>query len=135
MQTRCIFTTAHDVTLFPIELAMARQLSGAALAAAGPRPAARGQGGARPRSRRAGGRPFRNLALDRLVLHLMAGGRHPWRLYEALLGHGIGLVAREPGGNGSLWPIASQCAASASRMSEALLPPTRTGFQRLSPAA
>ena len=35
MQTRCTFTTAHDVTLFPIELTEARQLTGAALAAAG----------------------------------------------------------------------------------------------------
>ena len=30
MQTRCIFTTAHDVTLWPIEIAEARHLSGAA---------------------------------------------------------------------------------------------------------
>lgn len=129
MQTRCIFTTAHDVTLFPIELTMARQLSGAALAAAGL---------ARRREVKAalvldlavaGGRPFHNLALDRLVLHLMAGGRHPWRLYETLLGHGIGLVARKPGGE---WqPLADREPVRRVGFadSESLLPPTRTGFQ------
>ena len=129
MQTRCIFTTAHDVTLFPIEIAKARQLSGSALATAGL---------ARRREVKAAfvidlatrpERPFRDLALDRLVLHLVAGGRHPWRLYEALLGHGIGLVAREPGGQ---WlsladhePVRRVGFADA----EALLPPSRAGFQ------
>ena len=45
--------------------------------------------------------PLRELDLDRLVLHLLAGGRHPWRLYEALVGHGTALMAREPGGSWS----------------------------------
>jgi type VI secretion system protein ImpG len=74
-------------------------------------------------------RPFRDLALDRLVLHLMAGGRHPWRIYEMLLGHGIGLLAREPGGEWLTLADREPVRRVGFADGEALFPPARTGFQ------
>jgi type VI secretion system protein ImpG len=129
MQTRCTFTTAHEVTLFPIELVELRHLSGPGLAGAGLplrrelRAALLLRLAARPE------RPFRELALERLVLHLAAGGRHPWRLYEALLGHGRALLAREPGGSWSALPAATPIRRVGLAEDEALLPPVRPGFQ------
>ena len=59
----------------------------------------------------------------------MAGGRHPWRLYEALLGHGVGLLAREPGGLVvNAGPTTSRSAESASRR-------TRRCCRRRAPAS
>ena len=98
-------------------------------------------GGARSRrrssstSRRRPERPFRDLALDRLVLHLVAGGRHPWRLYEALLGHGIGLLAREPGGQWQTLADREPVRRVGFADGEALLPPAAHGLPGLSAAA
>lgn len=83
-QTRCVFTTAQPVTLWPIEIAEARYLSGPQLAAKG---LAR-QGAVRAalhiRLRTTGEIPLSALALDRLSLHLAGNDRIAHRLYEAL---------------------------------------------------
>jgi type VI secretion system protein ImpG len=129
MQTRCTFTTAHDVTLFPVELAEARHLSGGSLAAAGLTPRREVKAALLLRLATRPERPFRELALDRLALHLVAGGRHPWRLYEALVGHGLALLAREPGGD---WrPLADREPVRRLGLTdgEALLPLSRPGFE------
>ena len=128
MQTRCSFTTAHDVTLFPIEIAEAHYLTGNTLNAAG---FGRGRGAKAAFTLRLATkpeRPFRELDLDRLVLHLLAGGRHPWRLYEALVGHGVALLAREPGGSWSTLLDREPARRIGFADDEALLPPARTGF-------
>jgi type VI secretion system protein ImpG len=129
MQTRCVFTTAHEVVLFPIELAGVRYLSGSALATA--KLPVRGEVKAALTLRLATlpERPFHQLSLDRLVLHLVAGGSSPWRLYEALIGHGIAVLAREPGG---AWqPLGDRKLVGRVGLAEdeALLPLSRPGFQ------
>ncbi|HMR29707.1 MAG TPA: type VI secretion system baseplate subunit TssF [Geminicoccaceae bacterium] len=129
MQTRCVFTTAHEVLLFPIELAGVRYLTGSALATAN-LPARREVKAALTlRLTTLPERPFHQMSLDRLVLHLVAGGRSPWRLYEALLGHGTALLAREPGG---AWlPIRDRQPVQRVGFGadEALLPLSRPGFE------
>jgi type VI secretion system protein ImpG len=128
MQTRCIFTTAHDVTLFPIEVETARHLAGGPLAAAGLALRREIKAAFVLRLATRPERPFRELALERLVLHLVAGGRHPWRLHEALLGHGLALLAREPGGVWQLLAERSPVRRMGFAEDEALLPPSRPGF-------
>ena len=129
MQTRCTFTTAHEVTLFPIELTDARHLTGGSLGAAGLAPRREVKAALLLRLATRPERPFHELGLDRLVLHLVAGGRHPWRLHEALLGHGLALLAREP--EGGVWrPLAERQPVRRVGLAEeeALLPPPRPGF-------
>jgi type VI secretion system protein ImpG len=129
MQTRCVFTTAHEVMLTPIELAEVRHLTGSALATAGLPRHREVKAALALRLRSLPERPIQELSLDRLVLHLVAGGRSPWRLHEALLGHGIALLAREPG---AAWhPLADRepVRRVGFAENEALLPLSRPGFQ------
>ena len=128
MQTRCTFTMAHEVTLFPIEIADARYLTGNALTAAGVGRNRAAKAAFFLRIATRPERPLRELDLDRLVLHLMAGGRHPWRLYEALVGHGTALLAREPGGSWLQLVDEEPVRRMGFAEDEALLPPSRTGF-------
>jgi type VI secretion system protein ImpG len=88
--TRCTFTTAHDVTVWPIELVEARYLTPSALAAMGA--GGRGRAGIlfRLRSRQAA--PFSTFALDALPLYLAGRDRVAHLLYETLIGHATGIV-------------------------------------------
>jgi type VI secretion system protein ImpG len=92
-QTRCTFTTAHPVTLWPIRLEAARYLSGPALAAAG-LGAGRVEAALHLRLRTTGEAALDRLALDRLPLHLAGNDRLAHRLYEALVAHACGILAR-----------------------------------------
>jgi type VI secretion system protein ImpG len=97
-QTACEYRTAHDVTLWPIEIAQAEYLrfsgstAGVDLPALPVRP---GQlrAGLRLRLRTHGPR-FDQVALDKLVLHLPGIEQTPVRLFEQLVGNGIGVVVR-----------------------------------------
>ena len=97
-QTACVFTTAHDVTLWPIEIAEAEYIDGRGeLVAAGV--AANGTAGAaraaiRLRLRRPGGAPLGDLPLDRLTLYLGEGASDGWKLHELLCADCEGVVAR-----------------------------------------
>jgi type VI secretion system protein ImpG len=100
--TRCTFTTAQAVTLWPVELVEARYVQATTMAA---------QNLPRPRSTRAaialklrtrGGVPFKSLSLDRLALHLASHDRIAHALFEELIGHGLGLVGRS-GGQAGEW--------------------------------
>lgn len=126
--SRCMFTTAHAVTLWPVEIAEARYLNTAALAAA------RGLGGGRARAglllrlKTLSGMPLSSLALDRLTLHLASRDRVAHLLYEALIGHACGLAGRPDG-------AADHVPAPDGRVSrlgfgddEALFPPAPRGF-------
>lgn len=96
-ETRCLFTTAHAVTLFPIRLARARflpmgQLGAHGLAAPGARAALLLE------LETLGAAPMAALALDRLVLHPSGGDRIAFRLFEALTAHATTLLAGPAGG-------------------------------------
>ncbi|MYM34970.1 type VI secretion system baseplate subunit TssF [Duganella sp. FT94W] len=93
-QTACEFRTAHDVTLWPVELAEARyfacgnQLNGIELGRLGGVKAA-----LRLRLRAGAGLSFAELALDKLPVHLRGGDMLPARLLEQLLAQAAGVVA------------------------------------------
>lgn len=92
-QTTCEYRTAHEVTLWPLELADARYFPCAGtlgkldLTRFGPVKAA-----LRLRLRCGAGLAFKDLALDALPLHLRGGDALPARLLEQLLAGAVGTV-------------------------------------------
>ena len=93
-QSRCTFSTAHDVTLWPLEIAEVRYLTGAALAISNLPRRAEIEAALQIRLRTAGELAFEALSLDRLVLHMRGSSRLAYRLYEELLAHGVGVVCQ-----------------------------------------
>lgn len=92
-QTACEFQTAHDVNLWPLEVAEAA-LTGAPSDLPinrypTPRPV---RGAIRIRLRTVGGATFAQLALDELSLFLAGDAVHAARLHELLLAHCCGVV-------------------------------------------
>ncbi len=131
--TACEFRTAHDVTLWPVELAEARyfacgsQLDGIDLSRLGGVKAA-----LRLRLRAGAGLRFDELTLDRLPLYLRGSDALPARLLEALLAQAAGIVAMPSGAAPRAWHQfipRSALRAMGSDDSEALLPPGPRSFQ------
>lgn len=97
----CEFRTAHDVVLWPIEIAQAsygpysREMGGEEAGAFQNVRAA-----LRLRLKATAGLTFDKIGLDRLVVYLQGSGDLPMRLYEQLVGSGLGILirpVREPG--------------------------------------
>lgn len=85
--TACEYRTAHDVTLWPIELAEAKFFThGGSIAGVDAALPPNVKAGLRLRLRSAGGVPFSQLPIDRLSLHLRGGDDMPGKIYEKLLG-------------------------------------------------
>jgi len=127
--TRCTFTTAHGVTLWPIDLIEARYLGPTTLASQNlPRPrATRAAVSLRLKARN--GLPFQALSLDRLSLHLASHDRVAHALYEALVGHSIGLVGRPAGDLAAAARLPEgQVARAGLSDEEALFPQSPRGF-------
>ena len=93
--TPCQFRTAHDVTLWPIQIVEAEYIDGrGALVAAGLARDIEARAGIRLRLRRLGEEPLAALSLDRLTLFLSnAAGRH-WDLHELMCTQVTGLCGR-----------------------------------------
>lgn len=96
LQTACQFRTAHDLTLWPLEIAEAEYIDGrGALVAAGVAIGATDARAAiRLRLRRAGDLPIGALPLDRLSLFLGGQSAKGWQLHEMLCTDVTALVAR-----------------------------------------
>src|SRR5262252_400953 len=96
-QTACQFRTAHDVTLWPIEVAEARyaaeipDLPINSLKLGEPV-----RGVLRLRLRAAASLPFDQIALDRLNLFLAGGDDVALKLYELIVGSGLGVLVVPP---------------------------------------
>ncbi|MDY0965552.1 type VI secretion system baseplate subunit TssF [Massilia sp. CFBP9026] len=85
--TACEYRTAHDVTLWPVELVEARFFTHAgSIEGVDVRQPPHVKAGLRLRLRTTNDAPFSALALDRLALHLRGGDDLPVRIYEKLLG-------------------------------------------------
>ncbi len=94
-QSPCLFRTACDMTLWPVEIADAEYIDGrGALVAAGVAGDTPARGGIRLRLRRSGGADLSELALDRMTLFLGGRGATSWALHEALATQVTGTVAR-----------------------------------------
>ncbi len=115
-RTACEYRTAHDVTLWPLELAEAKYFETPAAVAAAGIPIAEGRpvrAGLRLKFRVTAGAPASALALDRLPIFIAGADELPKRLYEQVLGNAVGYLVRAPGAAG---PV------SASYPAEAILP-------------
>ncbi|WP_186066417.1 type VI secretion system baseplate subunit TssF [Burkholderia gladioli] len=96
-RTACEYRTAHEVRLWPLELAEARYFdTPAALAAAGlvPPPGRAARAGLRLRFRTLAGAEAKMLALDALPVYLAGADELPALLYEQLLANGLGYTVR-----------------------------------------
>jgi len=89
--TPCEYRTAHEVTLWPLELAEARYFTGGLGSGGGG--VAGAKAGLRFRLRTTAGLTFDQLALERLPLFLQGGGELPVQIYERLLANVVGIVA------------------------------------------
>jgi type VI secretion system protein ImpG len=96
-QTVCEYRTAHEVTLWPLELAEAGYLGTATAVTALGAPQLPGlKAGLRLRLRTVGDIPFQQLPLDSLTFYLRGSGALPTHLYEQLLANSLALVVRSP---------------------------------------
>ncbi|MFO1434477.1 MAG: type VI secretion system baseplate subunit TssF [Candidatus Competibacteraceae bacterium] len=94
-QTACEYRTAHEVTLWPLELVEAEYLGTAlALTTAGLALPAGVKAGIRVRLRSHAGLRVDQLALDSLSLYLRGGDSLPLRVYEQVVGNTVGLAIR-----------------------------------------
>lgn len=88
--TRCEFRTAHEVTLWPIEIESAQYFSHAPDLPLAHLPVARQlKGGLRIKLKLHGGLKFRQLKLDRLPLYISAPDDVAFRLHELVLGNTV----------------------------------------------
>ena len=130
--TRCEFRTAHDVTLWPIEIATAQYFSHAPdLPVARLPAAARIRGGLRIRLKAHGGLKFSQLPMDRLALYVAGADDAAFRLHELVLGASVGtwvggVEQRADPSRG--WSDAGSVRALGFDDAHALLPETLRGF-------
>ena len=129
-QTACQFRTAHDVTLWPVEIVESEYIDGrGALVAAGVAQGLEGRAGIRIRLRRHGGQPIGELPLDRLTLFLGGQAARGWQLYELLSAEVTGIVARSTDRRADwIQPIDGQIEPRGFTRSEALLPLPAASF-------
>ena len=106
--TPCEYRTAHDVTLWPIELIEAKFFTHGGRDAGLDFKLPPGVKAAlRLRLRTTGAIPFSKLALDQLVLHLRGSDDMPARIYEQVLANTLGIVVaplKRPAGWHALLP-------------------------------
>lgn len=92
-QTPCTYRTAHEVALWPLEVAEAEYLGTAAAVKALGVPGLPGlRAGIRLRLRIVGDPTFDKLPLDRLTFYLRGADSLPMALYEQLIGNSLGAV-------------------------------------------
>ena len=129
MQTRCTFRTAHDVTLWPIEIKSVDYLTSSNLTSRGLARRGRVNAALKIELATSGDIPFESLSLETLSLHLRSGPS-AYRLYEAIIGHCRGVVVLPPNGEGD-WrheADASHVKREGFADDQALLPDTPLGF-------
>lgn len=94
-QTACEYRTAHDLTLWPIELIEAQYLPGAGAVANTGAPSLPGlKAGIRLRLKTTAGLKFNQLALNNLPLYLRGVGELPMQIYEQILANTIAVVVQ-----------------------------------------
>jgi type VI secretion system protein ImpG len=129
--TLCEFRTAHEVRLWPIEIASAQYFSVAPDLPLSRLPGGnRVKGGVRIRLRTLGGASFRELAIDELPIHIAAADLVAYRLHELALGACLGSWVRpsKDEAPASGWRGAGSVVPLGYADDEALLPITQRGF-------
>jgi type VI secretion system protein ImpG len=131
--THCEFRTAHDVTLWPVELRDVSCFSQAADLSLARVPAAqRTRGGLRIRLRCGGGLLFNQLGMDRLQFHVNAPDSVAYRLHELVTGCTAGTLVISAGASGGAsaanWRGPESVRALGFSTDEALLPESLRAF-------
>jgi type VI secretion system protein ImpG len=134
--TACEYRTAHETTLWPIELAEAKFFThGGSIEGIDARAQAslraNVRAGLRLRLRTTNGQPFAKLALDRLTLHLRGSDELPGQIYEKLLGAVEGVLVMpgsRPAGRYTLLPKSALQPRGFDEQ-DALLPSGQRSFQ------
>ena len=128
--TRCEFRSAHDVTLWPVELVSVQYFSYANDPALTRLVSAQGmKGGLRIRLRCGGGLMFNQLSMDRLTFYISAPDDIAFRLHELVLGAATGSwVGAEPAQAALQWRGVESIRALGFADEEALLPPSLRAF-------
>lgn len=128
LSTRQHFTTAQDVTLWPIEIAGVSHIQDrSALAAAGIEPSKGAEAALRLTVRRNGKGTMAELLLDRLDLHFARRVRAP-ALFDAIFGACLGVMARPEDKTRRLTPLPDPRMVGIDD-SEALMPRSRPTFE------
>lgn len=128
-QTACEYRTAHDITLWPIELVEA-QYHDRDLPSLGLPQEPGVRAAIRIRLRSTAGLNLNEIELDSLTFYLRGMGDIPSRMYEQIFAHGVGVVVRP-----TTKPAKWHCSIDASnirqigfRAEEALMPPGPRSF-------
>lgn len=104
VQTACEYRTAHDVTLWPLEIAEASyHSSAAAVAALGIPNPGRAKAAIRWRLKSTAGLTVDKIALDDLALCLRGTDTLPAHVYEQLVANSVGIVIQPTKGKGASW--------------------------------
>jgi type VI secretion system protein ImpG len=131
-QTACEYRTAHDLTLWPIELIEAEYLNGIGAVSVLGIPSLSGlKAGIRLRLKTTAGLTFNQIKLNNLTLYLRGVGELPMQIYEQLLANSIAIVVQATNR-----PIAWQHIVKKSAVlpvgfsqDETMLPYTQRSFQ------
>ena len=130
-KTRCEFSTAHALTLWPIEVAEASYFSTrGAVASLGITADRSVKAGLRLRLRTVGEVAFSDLPMDDLVVHIRGSEDLPGQIYEQLVGQCAGLVLQSPDSVGDALQSLPGSAITPVGLddSDALLPVTSRDF-------
>jgi type VI secretion system protein ImpG len=125
--TDCRFRTAHELVMWPLELASAEYFTHATnLPLNGQDGWRKFAAGVRIRLRTTGGADFRQIALQDLRLHCAAGGELAYALHELVCGHTLGAVVSAGGRHEALQPGCVRTVGFED--DQALLPVSPRGF-------
>jgi type VI secretion system protein ImpG len=129
-QTPCEYRTAHEVTLWPVEIASVTHSAYVSdlgeLHLASRRQV---KASLKIRLKATGGVPFEKIALDKLTLFIRGQDQLSFRLYELLLGAGIAVIARPPDRSYAHVSENDAVLPRGFRDEDALLPFDRRSFQ------
>ncbi len=129
-QSACVFRTANDLTLWPIEISEAEYIDGrGALVAAGVAENIEARAAIRLRIQRHGGEALAELGLENLAVFLGGQGAKGWQLHQLLCTETTGVVARSTDRRAD-WTINLQSGVvpRGFDQDEALLPTPRQSF-------
>ncbi|HEX6708661.1 MAG TPA: type VI secretion system baseplate subunit TssF [Albitalea sp.] len=130
--THCEFRTAHEVTLWPIELVDVQYFSYASDLPLARLPGAQGaRGGLRIRLRSGGGVLFNQLGMDRLAFFISAPDDVAFRVHELVHGASAGTLVRTPAPDpapAAQWRGPDSVQAPGFAADEALLPESLRAF-------
>ncbi len=129
--TTCEFRTAHDVTLWPVEISQADYFAHAAdLPLAAMPDWRKARAGLRLRLRATAGLDFSRLTLADLRLHLSGVDDIAYRLHELLAGHVLGVLVQPAARGSGRWEAldADTVEPVGFDDDQALMPPTLQGF-------